>query len=56
MFLSEFYYSNILDAEHGLIVEMSAYFLGILFNVLLPLGVNTAREKVKSSIFANHLR
>ncbi|CAG9810608.1 unnamed protein product [Chironomus riparius] len=37
--------TSYMDAEHGLIVEMSAYFLGILFNALLPLGVNTAREK-----------
>ncbi|KAG5669638.1 hypothetical protein PVAND_017522 [Polypedilum vanderplanki] len=37
--------TNFKDAEHGLVIEMSAYFLGILFNALLPLGVNTAREK-----------
>ncbi|KAL7012060.1 hypothetical protein ACKWTF_014608 [Chironomus riparius] len=40
--------TSYMDAEHGLIVEMSAYFLGILFNALLPLGVNTAREKVRN--------
>lgn len=39
------------DADLGFICEISSYFMGILFNVMLPLGVNTAREKVISIYF-----
>ncbi|KAG5667415.1 hypothetical protein PVAND_015396 [Polypedilum vanderplanki] len=37
--------THFFTADIDFIFEISAYFLGILFNALLPLGVNTAQEK-----------
>jgi hypothetical protein len=44
----------ILAADIDFIFEIGAYFLGIFFNALLPLGVNTAYEKV-CSLFSHNL-
>ncbi|CAG9811034.1 unnamed protein product [Chironomus riparius] len=37
--------TNFFTADVDFIFEIGAYFLGIFFNALLPLGVNTAYEK-----------
>ena len=37
---------KLLGADFAFIFEMCGYMMGLMFNALLPLGVNTAEEKV----------